>query len=87
MAADKTEMTLFESRGVRGRCLLIYNYLMSIFPASVESERAFSAAAIFYMKICSRLSDCMINILFSPLIFPGRAGTALIIGTFFDLKF
>jgi len=65
LAAVKTKMTLFESRGggVKGRCLqLIYNYLMSIPPASVESERVFAAEG-FCTKICSRLSDCMINIL------------------------
>jgi len=50
--------------GGQGRCLqLIYNYLMSIPPASVESERAFPAAGGFCMKIYSRLSDRMINIL------------------------
>jgi len=44
--------------GVRRRCLqLIYNYLMAIPPASVESKRAFAAAGVF----C--LSDLMINIL------------------------
>jgi len=37
--------------GVKGRCLqLIYNYLMSIPPASVESERAFSAAGVSARK-------------------------------------
>jgi len=39
LGAVKTEMTLFESRGVKGCSLqLIYNNLMSISPASVESE-------------------------------------------------
>jgi hypothetical protein len=39
-AAIKTEMAVFESSGVIGRSLeLVYNYLLSIPPAAVESER------------------------------------------------
>ena len=57
-AAIKTEMAVYESSGVRGRSLqLVYNYLMSITPASVEAERAFSAAGTLCMRIRSRLED------------------------------
>jgi hypothetical protein len=62
MAAIKTEMTVFESRCVKGRRLqLVYNYLLTIPPASVEAETAFSAAGILCTKIRSRLSDKMLN--------------------------
>ena len=44
-AAIRTEFTIFQTTGVRGRCLqLAYSYLLSVPPASVEAERAFSAA-------------------------------------------
>ena len=57
-AAIKTEMALFESSGVRGRSLqLVYGYLLSIPPASVEAERAFSAAGSLCTKVRSRLGD------------------------------
>lgn len=57
-AAIKTEMAVFESNRVRGRSLeLVYNYLMTIPSASVESERAFSAAGTLCSKIRSRLDD------------------------------
>jgi len=39
------QMAVFECSGVRGRILqLVYSYLQSIPPTSVEAERAFSAA-------------------------------------------
>ena len=57
-AEIKTEMSIFQSTGVRGRCLeLVYSYLMSIPPTSVEAERAFSAAGLQCTKIRSRLND------------------------------
>jgi len=56
-------MAVFESSGVRGRGLqLVYNYLQSIPPASVEAERAF-AAGILCTKIRSRLADESLDIL------------------------
>jgi len=52
-AAIKVEMVVYESSGVRGHSLqLVYEYLQTIPPASVEAERAFSAAGIR-----SRLGD------------------------------
>jgi len=64
LAAIRTEMAVFESSGVRGRGLqLVYNYLQSIPPASVEAERAFSAAGVLCTKIRSRLADESLDIL------------------------
>jgi len=57
-AAIRTEFTIFQTTGVRGRCLqLAYSYLLSVPPASVEAERAFSAAGLLCTKIRSRMSD------------------------------
>lgn len=57
-AAIKTEFTVFQASGVRlrGRCLQSA-YLLSVPPASVEAERAFSAAGLLCTKIRSRMSD------------------------------
>ncbi len=42
-------MTVYENEGVRGENLsLIYDYLMTLKPTSVEAERAFSVAG--YMQ-------------------------------------
>lgn len=52
------EMLLFENGGTRGDFLQrAYEFLMTIKPTSVESERAFSAAGLFATKIRSRLGD------------------------------
>ena len=57
-AAIKAEMAVFANGGQRGRCQQqVFNYLMSIPPTSVESERAFSAAGALCTKLRSRLSD------------------------------
>ena len=57
-AATKTEMTVFQNSGVRGRCLqLAYTYLLPIPSTSVEAERAFSAAGLMCTKIRFRLAD------------------------------
>ena len=54
----RKEMTLFGEQGVRGKYLeKIFNYLKTIRPTSVESERAFSAAGYLCTKIRSRLGD------------------------------
>uniref|UniRef100_A0A2S2QKB9 HAT C-terminal dimerisation domain-containing protein n=1 Tax=Sipha flava TaxID=143950 RepID=A0A2S2QKB9_9HEMI len=54
----KKEMNLFENGGTRGHHLeLAFKYLMSIPPTSIESERAFSAAAYMGNKLRSRLGD------------------------------
>ena len=57
-AAIKTEFTVFQASGVRlrGRCLQSA-YLLSVPPASVEAERAFSAAGLLCTKIRSRMSE------------------------------
>ena len=58
LAAIKTEMSVFETSGVRGRCLqLVYSYLLAIPPTSIEAERAFSAAGLLCTKVRSRLGD------------------------------
>jgi len=61
-AAVRTEMVVFQSSGVRGRSLQqVYEYLLSIPPASVEAERSFSAAGQLSTKIRSRLSDATLD--------------------------
>lgn len=64
MSTLRKEMALFESVGKRGHHLdLAYQYLMSIPPTSVESERAFSAAGCIGTKIRSRLGDATLDAL------------------------
>lgn len=64
MSTLRKEMALFESVGKRGHHLdLAYQYLMSIPPTSVESERAFSAAGCIGIKIRSRLGDATLDAL------------------------
>ena len=64
LAAIKSEMAVFECSVVRGRILqLVYSYLQSIPPTSVEAERAFSAARTLCTKIRSRLSDATLDTL------------------------
>lgn len=58
LASVRSEMASFESSGVKGRGLqLVYEYLLTIPPASVEAERSFSAAGLLCTKIRSRLGD------------------------------
>lgn len=64
LAAIRTEMAVFEANGTRGRSLqLVYGYLLSIPPSSVEAERAFSAAGILCTKVRSRMSDKSLDML------------------------
>ena len=64
LAAIKSEMAVFECSGVRGRILqLVYSYLQSIPPTSVDAERAFSAAGIFCTKVRSSLGDTTLDTL------------------------
>ena len=54
----KREMEYFETVNVRGKYLgRAFEYLSTIQPTSVESERAFSVAGLFCTKIRSRLND------------------------------
>ena len=54
----RQEIALFEGGGSRGRHLqLVYDYLLSVPPSSVEAERAFSAAGIVCSRLRTRLGD------------------------------
>ena len=58
----KIELPFFETNGIRRKYLtLIYNYLLSIQPTSVESERAFSVAGLICTRIRSRMGDNSLN--------------------------
>jgi hAT family C-terminal dimerisation region len=58
MKVIRQEMTLFENGGNRGRHLkLVYDYLLSIPPTSVEAERAFSASGVICSRLRTRLGD------------------------------
>ena len=60
----RKELNCFKQEKVRGKYLnLIYKYLLTIRPTSVEAERAFSAAGLLCTKIRSSLSDESINTL------------------------
>jgi hypothetical protein len=60
----KNEISLYCKTGVRGNYLsLLYQYLLTIKPTSVESERVFSASGLLCTKIRSRMSDATIDIL------------------------
>lgn len=60
----KREMALYESTGALGVNLnTMYNFLQTIPPTSVDSERAFSAAGILCTKFRSRLNDDTIDTL------------------------
>ena len=62
LAAIKSEMAIFECSGVHGRILqLVYSYLQTIPPTSVEAEGAFSATGTLCTKIRSRLSDATLD--------------------------
>ena len=57
-------MLLFENGGTRSDFLQrAYDFLMTIKPTSVESERASSAAGLFATKIRSRLGDETLDVL------------------------
>lgn len=54
----KKEMIALEDKGTRGKLLnLLYNYLLTIPPTSVEAERAFSAAGLICSHLRTRLAD------------------------------
>ena len=54
----RNAMPFFENWGVRDHHLeLAYRYLLTIFPTSVEAERAFSAAGFIAKQIRSQLGD------------------------------
>lgn len=58
LTSIKKELSLFDNGGTRGHHLeLVYKYLLSIPPISVEAERAFSAAGYIGNKLRSRLED------------------------------
>lgn len=58
----KKEMSVYETEGVRGEHLsMVYDYLMTLKPTSVEAERAFSAAGYICSSVRSRLGDKTID--------------------------
>ena len=58
MKMIRQETTLSENGGTRGRNLqLIYDYIMSVPPTSVDAERASSVAGIICSSLRTRLSD------------------------------
>jgi len=58
LSVIRQETSLFEGRGERGRILqLVYDYLLSVPPITVESERAFSAAGVVCSKLRTHLGD------------------------------
>lgn len=60
----KDEITFSEKTGTKGTYLQnVYDFLMTIVPTSVESERAFSAAGYICTKIRSSLNDETIDCL------------------------
>lgn len=60
----KREMAVLEDGGGRGFHLeLLYKYLLTIKPTSVDSERAFSNAGLLCTKVRARLSDESIDTL------------------------
>lgn len=60
----KKELAVFEAEGCRGSILeKTYNYLNSVPPTSVESERVFSGCSIVATKIRSSLNDESLDIL------------------------
>lgn len=60
----RQEMSNFETSGLRGQHLQkCYDYLLSIPPTSVESERAFSSSTLLCTKIKSSLKDDTLNAL------------------------
>lgn len=60
----RKEIAVFEEEGTRGTYLQrIYEYLKTIKPTSVESERGFSASGNFVTKLRSSLEDDTLNAL------------------------
>lgn len=60
----RREMALYEGGGALGFHLkMVYNFLLTIPPTSVDSERAFSAAGILCTKFRSRLNDDTVDAL------------------------
>ena len=58
----KMEMMMFEQSGSRGPLLsLAYEYLLTVKPTSVESERAFSATTYICSKLRTRLGDVSVD--------------------------
>ena len=64
LKAVRREMATFEEDGTRGSYLReAYEYLKTVKPSSVESERAFSASGNFVTKLRSSLEDKTLNAL------------------------
>ena len=62
LAEIKREMIIFENTAQRLALLeVIFRAIKTLPPTSVEAERAFSAAGLFFTKIRSRLSDRAID--------------------------
>jgi hypothetical protein len=58
----KKEIRYFEDGGMKGiKLQLIYNYLSTVAPSSIEFERVFSATTQICTKIRSNLNDNTID--------------------------
>ena len=78
-AAIKTEFTVFQTSGVQRRCLQSYNYVLSVPPASVEAERAFSARRVRIGDRSTARLACIISIT-NRKTAPSRKAAALQLG-------
>lgn len=60
----KKEMTYFKEQNIKGKYLnKVQNYISTVRPTSVESERAFSAAASIGTRYRSSLNDETLSVL------------------------
>jgi len=60
----KQELEYFRQQKIRGKFIqIVFDYLMTIRPTSVDSERIFSGSGLFCKKLRTKLGDSTLNIL------------------------